>query len=606
MRLIYGGKDITKYIQNIDDITLDVGCEDNVYVYQLSNELIIVGEAAQEIRDDFFSECIAGLELTKDAVLVVDQCGIELPLSLVASGVKDCPEGCYVEINIQNIDADKRCYEELDRTVIESNGFYTSKKHPRIPYCIHKDDFTWHLLFGLRNSILAGIGVLVAIVNAATFGIFGDDIQDGINDIYPDSWDRFFTGCGHYTIAPLVRDIFTFHAGNCGLEFKSSIFNNPNNPHYNTALWCQKDEKGFPKENEDPNLTDPTSFFPPLVTITELLDDLKKAFPNTDYKIVDGCLYFEDKGFFSRCNNIIENIVELSKQVKLNPCYTYPNEEICAYTDYSSCRDSRDAEGNRRIKKYSVIKGFYDDGLRPPDNVKGDCTIESPFAPARFMFDESSHLASGLFGNGFIFGEFTNMIDRFRACKSTNIGVFPVPPNLSNCCQTNALLIENHTVDKCKLIVLEDNFDPCNALPQRIPLADNDGCTYYHYNTPMYYGEYIARFEAPYIPDPSTEIVITTTYTLTDGSEFVDTRTVYRNELGLFDNVCRLNPVTRGDVMAMDDLEIPIDCDSMTTLLTKKLGNCIETHYGTAFVGTWTINFKSCTATAKNIKVNCN
>ena len=598
LKLSINGKDYTN-LADLSGVQLEHGFNsDNTFESAVSTPIELKGEACDLIKETFLNDCDLQVDNSLYAVVTYDKCGgVAIPLSITAEGVEDCPLECTCKARISSLDEAKRCYRKLSNTFVTFDGFLDYKKHPRVRYCV-QPTIMGGLLFFLGVLLIPAITIILAVFNVLericklfenlinfliNIPIIGDRILDNapqfIQDLINSNGDlevnfcpeipsigdylskhlELLSGCGYFTPTYLVRDIFSYHSERCGLEFKSSIFNTPASPYYNTTLWCQPNDKGGYRD-EDVNFIAGNE---PNRTVIELLEQIKRTMPCTDYKIIDGCLYFEREEFFYQAKKEILNVVEKADGKDINPCYTYNIEGLCIGTEFSFARDAIEGQGNRLMPLYSDYVRY---GQSASDSLKDLCRVQSPFSPVRGMFDCETADRTGFFDLDYI-------IDVFRKIGQIDTGIGFLDNAFDNIFDPRDcdMIIQDHTAANCKLIVLESGFDPCDAKISKKVKGEFRGRTTYYYNPEFYYD---AAMESG-----CPELI----------NNFGD---------------C-LDPNKKRDKYLMDDLTVKLDCDLLDCVLNNKLGNYITTHYGRAFYDTATIDFDSCRVTFKGLVVWC-
>ena len=569
MRILLNNIDYSTHA-NLDGITLELGFNgDNTYESSVTSNILFKKEAAELIRQSFYDDCDIGIDESLTADLIVDTCGgVSIPLDIVAEGVSYCPNECELSARIVSIDNNKRCYKELDTKYILEDGFTDYKEHAKMPYAVQPDQ-TDGLLYLIRAMVFVIAFVLLGwasffervcnILNSLPGVSIDCPDFPSINEFF-ELYDELLAGTGRRTPVYLVRDIFTYHPDRCGLTFKSSIFNEAGSQYYNTVIWAQQNLKGLYK-NESGNVVLGNE---PQLTIIGLANYLKQTFPGTDFRIIDGCFYFERLEFFQQANVELFNIV--TDYQDTNPCYTFNTDGMCRGYEFSYARDGSDIQGNKLMNIYSDTKVF-----EPSDTLKRLCTINSPFSPARFMFDCETGKKSGLF-------DFDYSIDLFRSKGrfrfsgiSFLVGIVNyLIPNQADWVD-NVLIIQNQTAANYKLLVLEDNYDVNNAKVEKVQKGTFEGEKIYYYNQSLYYDEAMESG----IP----ELI----------NNFGDA----------------LDPRKRKNKMLMEDFTIKFDCDLLNKIMDNKLGSYFSTHYGKAFYSSISIDFDKCLATFKGIEVWC-
>ena len=399
----------------------------------------------------------------------------------------------------------------------------------------------------------------------------GDNFCPDFNYISPYDilgfFDGFLGGCGKYTVTPLFREIFEYHAERCGMTFKSSFLTDSGSPNYNDSIQCLDNQSGIDCEfiNEDVPESNWQDDNWPLMTLTELAEAYACA-RGAEFRIINNCVYIEEADFFERFEEVVSDIpTNIKNGYTSDICYQLIQEDLCGIDKIMYCKDEKDSQGDRMMPwyRYSVK---YSDGS---DAYKGECKKEIPFAPARFMCDQLSYVKDKFF-------DLDALIDYFRM---GNLSLFG---NQSKAVE-GALILEQHVTSKCKIITYEDISDRCNPKVARKYIGSRDVTgfvpggqkDFYAYNWPNYIDP---EFTEQYPDCPE-----------------LYTRQFYKR-----------NPKAGFKfLMEANKAQLPLTCDLLNALLDKNIYKAIGTHKGIGRADKYTICFKDCIVEAPKLKIKC-
>lgn len=319
--------------------------------------------------------------------------------------VEWCFGDCEARVNFIEFTEEIEKLNCLKSTMVYDNhSGFQQQIHPKFVYCVEiRPNFTAYavLVLGvaLNNIVLFLTPVLAGLALVMT--IIGNIINvlneiPGVNISSP-NFDSSFTqnwntlqslidiineniiGCGRRHPSPLVRSYVNNVCSKCGVQFSSTILNNPQSDYHWLCYMSAPVEKGtrntqvmYIMENK-PNLT-----------LDLFLDQLIIAF-NGDYRLTGNTLEFERKDFFWNGNPFVsfETLLDAGRIVgKL--CLSWRDEETPAFVKLEYQPDAVDATGNEALDRYNDIVEW-----NQPFNPlqKGFKQVSLPFSPARFRGD---------------------------------------------------------------------------------------------------------------------------------------------------------------------------------------------------------------------------
>lgn len=393
-------------------------------------------------------------------------------------------------------------------------SFWNYDQHPKIPYCndlrpgvLRHFIVVGGILFGIIlatlvliiallslvaiiiSAIISAVGALAALVGGN--GVDGDtnkiddtmkvinEVFDLIGDLFRDTLPAFMTGCGYEHVAPLVRDYIMNACQQCGQEvygdpfavdFASSILNDSQSLYYSMALLYAPNEEGFaPKDGtQNDNITPSrlTDFWTrnspqdaQYGTGGALLDRMAELF-NAEWVAEGQTLVFENRA------NTGEQWLDLRAPevndllVDGEVCYRPGANPPPFFGEYKYQQDAVDTVGNESEFLWSDIVPFDNPAALP--GAAG--SVQKTFAFSTFRARQDGLRPDPIkFWEGFIEG-----------MNSFIGGDFDAPDH--------ALLMQIGKTIAPKLILLEANYNPQNALPERRAVAGGNSL----YNVPLW------------------------------------------------------------------------------------------------------------------------
>lgn len=337
---------------------------------------------------------------------------------IMGDAIEFCDGNCEITTNIMASDDYTEIVTCLKSTYVYQNDFvyedgkrFQQREHPFIRYCIAmQPTFIHDLFFILGIGVVAGlvpvlaiVGTIVTTINVVIAGInvipgvnipyIGGDISF-FDDVFTilDFVNKYIMGCGNGHPAPFVRDYVRNVCEICGLQFKSSILNNPDSAYYNVMRLDAPVSKGT--ENY-------TSFIwdnKPLLTGHDFMAWLCLVFDGK-FKIVDRDLIFEHRSYFKNTEvwlDLSAGVIDEGNIIKV--CYKYPNKPKPAFGQFQITQDGMDWVGNE-------AKVFYEDIVAWGEPIEKYPCFEGidkrilPFGPARFRFDGISRDVPSFWSN---------------------------------------------------------------------------------------------------------------------------------------------------------------------------------------------------------------
>ncbi len=319
--------------------------------------------------------------------------------------LKWCYGQCEVTAQFFEHTVETKLMDCARSTIVDDNwNGFKNASHPRVVYCVElRPDFLAHvvLIVGIIvNIILAILSPVVAVISAIIQGL--QAIEDalgtlGINiNIAPEFaeqqslfniWQDLITsinqriiGCGRKHPSPFVRSYIQNVCDKCGIQFVSSIYNDPNSQYYNAMYLNAPVKKGT--LNESDTYIDENH---PIKTLDLFLDDLK-AVHNADWKLINGIIYFERIDFFySGAIWVNFETEDTAGTIQGKLCLEWRDDKKPSYINLEYSLDSVDPVGGEALNIYNNIVEW---NLPFSELQSGHTDVLLPFATPRFRDDD--------------------------------------------------------------------------------------------------------------------------------------------------------------------------------------------------------------------------
>ena len=440
------------------DLTFEKNTTTKVVGRFISQDMGLSGEAYKLIEREFIDTC----EETKEIPcrLSTDICGgINIDLSITSKGMIYNPCECQATIAPVNTSPETECHAYLSTYAWKQNLAEGGVELIRLWACM-QPGMAQVLIFYLRYLILY---TLIAVSGALIAGFFtagaGAVLSLAVGALVvaflPDI-DNWISGCGRIYVAVKTSDILRFHAQACGLKFRSDIFSGGSVYDREVIVCGQAGAFMSPEQCDNDELAANILFEnAPVETVEEFLNKLAPKY-NAEWCIKNGCLEFTR--IRANKKESYPVIYDLRKDCD-GVEYEFNNEELCAFGRFEYTQALFDGEGNKAKNAYNDIVEY---NPNPTTTQKGECTTIIDFAPARFMFDHITCKKEGFFDT-------EQIVDRFRAGQSQGIfdfigGLFDNQGIKREC----DLVLTRSNFEKCKLLILEENYDPKDAKVIRV------------------------------------------------------------------------------------------------------------------------------------------
>lgn len=368
-------------------------------------------------------------------VQIFDECCGRLVFDGVINGdsIDWCEPECWVATQIVERKDVLNCVKS--RLIYDDQNGFLDQNQKKVRYCVDvRPDFLLAILFLVYYilqvtivTILVPIGLSLAPLSIIVFAIClivcaipGTDCEtsdctdnefinpvelfDTIRDFLQDINARIFQ-CQFYHPTALVRDYIQNACTLCGLQFESSILNDPASPYYDLLLFSASVRKGYkPTETEGKLISDNL----PVETIDTLMKTYLMPMFNAKYWIVGNRLIFERKDFFDGTTQWIdgEQMLNNGRIIENQICFSWIDRERPAYGDYKYSPDGSDLICNEVGDRFNEIVEWNS----PPSNAQSeskDLVLLSSMSryraddagPDNFRLFQNNTIISVLFGS---------------------------------------------------------------------------------------------------------------------------------------------------------------------------------------------------------------
>lgn len=403
-------------------------------------------------------------------ISIIDKCCNTIIVQGIIKGseldICDTSEGqCFIQTNVVVFDEDTKKRKCLESTLIwdgtstkyntTPTEFESKTEFVNVQYCDElRPNWLHHIILILAALAFMTVNTLMAAllpVILLLWLITGNNIYTDFRDLI----GEFVTGCGRKHPTPLLRDYIKNACKICGLEFKSSILNDPASEYFNTLYFNAPSRKGV----KNPNGLIPENR--PNETGAELLDRIKCTH-NANWKIKNGCLFYERKDKIDRLGPVLFNLNELGDDL-LKLCFT-DFEVVKASGNFKYNKDERDFVGDEALPfpRYNDRVEWNPNGSNP--YLEGTHDNVCQLGASRYRDDgiEQDVLDTTLY----------------------NLGIFPWSSTISQ--NKNVLLLANGTAQLPKLIIWDGLDRQCGRIIHRDSQVANN-VTDEDYNWPYWF-----------------------------------------------------------------------------------------------------------------------
>lgn len=413
LKIEINGVLITGRIGGIDNFTISYrqNDDDGTVVKSYSSELTFYDDGYLILRNQLINSPTGFNE--KASVKIYDDCCGNLVFEgyIMGDSIDWCEPECWISANVIQEDEELAC---VKNTLIWDNwNGFLNQNYQRIDYCVENRPrfihalvmyfsalfyaICFYLLYGLIGVVFAIAGivwVICLIVAAFPGGLTSSDCVRP--DVFiDDTWlplldairDRLLP-CRDYHVAPYVRQYIQNACAKCGLNFRSSILNDPNDPvgsiYYNTILLSMQVKKG--REASDTDLTMIQDNLP-VETLETLFNDYLNPLFNAKWKILGNDFVFERKDYFNGISEWIDadQLLSDGKILENRICWTWQDRQRYAYGRFEYQMDAMEYIGNEAKLQYNDIIDWNMNPYSPAQTGELNRTI--PISPLRCVLD---------------------------------------------------------------------------------------------------------------------------------------------------------------------------------------------------------------------------
>jgi hypothetical protein len=487
-RIVIDNKDFTQYASGMDKFDIDIVENSTKTISRsISSNITLKGPAYDLINQIFFSSC-SGFLIELPVSLTIDICGgTTFVGKITAEGTQIDEDKKEAKILIKGKTDEATALSKLSQDYLWENGFIESANLPAVHFT-KQTSSSINLLFLrlLLGQVLLPLTILSKAIAGFVVGlcktidfinVFKDykcpkfedvDFLDNILEAY----DNAMTGNGSWSPGMYVRDFINYQCKIAGINFSSSILNNPASQYYNMALWSLTAGKSGDFEDKSKSKkVDLAQSNAPLMSTVDFLESIKDGF-GADYKIVNGTLHFEPIDFFNKFRTYeVEN-------GQCNNVFEFDVFETYAYLEAYYTNDQYDMEGSKVFQKYYQTKIDFNDP--PIEAQKGKKSVLLKYSPTRFMFDAETLRRDGFFDVDLAFDRFKAGISISKLLLGVNLELNNQGPK-----RFNDMVITSDLLSEYKLLVLDVNTDPNDAkvIRKTIPINKN----FFDYNYPLHF-----------------------------------------------------------------------------------------------------------------------
>lgn len=310
------------YVLNESDRTVAYGLSSTFQLYRTAYDLVI------GLIPDVTKKVSVKLEVNDDITIETDLYGI---------GVRDC--GCYAEVTITVEPEYREEYANLSKTIItdDDHGTQLDDKGAvlKLPFCFEVDFLGYIVLF--LYLLVSPLFLFVDII----IKVFDGDF-DGIDQV------RYFVrGCHRYAVGYNVNKTIQHHVQNAGIAYVSSILQDQ---YPRMAMLDGFGTNGLTRTDAPSNKNyDPMYFFN--YTAPQVLTLLAKMF-NSDWRIINGTLYFEKKEWFA------DHAYKLEGDLLDDICITQDPVQNMNGLRIQYDDDTSETQWNKVKPRYRIIEDF--------------------------------------------------------------------------------------------------------------------------------------------------------------------------------------------------------------------------------------------------------
>lgn len=407
---------ITGRIDGLDNFEVTVSQDDTTksVVQRFSSELTFYDDGYDLIKQQLIDSPNAFYNELN--VSVYDECCEKEVFKgrILFDSIDWCEPICAISCNIIELKPEYNCISS--KTIWDNENGFLDDGRVKLRYCVAmRPEALYYVLIYfyaifniLLNAILIPAFVVILAMSWILVGICtivcafpGTDCNfascsEATFSNPTELWD-LLTGwldemndrlimCGWSHPTALVRDYIKNVCDICGLEFQSSILNDPESPYYNTLLFAAQIRKGYkPSYPAGGRLIDQNL---PVETLDSLMENHLMPLFNARYWIKDGKLIFERKDYFNGENFWIDTIQLYNDGLILDDkiCYSYRDQSPYALATYEYSLEGVDLAANEAKNRFDNVIEWNP----PPVSPSQTGRLEKQFlsSQARFVGDQ--------------------------------------------------------------------------------------------------------------------------------------------------------------------------------------------------------------------------
>lgn len=320
-------------------------------------------------------------------VQIFDECCGRLVFDGLITGDKIdwCEPECWISVNVVAKNPALNCVKS--KLIYDNEQGFLDRPQKKLRYCV---DLRPDWILGILFTIYALFNVIAFTVLLPLL------IVPNVREWLSDMNDRMIQ-CQWYHPTALVRDYIQNVCDVCGLEFQSSILNDPSSPYFNLLLFSAPIRKGY-KPSEGQNLLISENL--PIETLDTLMNNHLKPMFNAKYWIVGNKLIFERKDYFVGSSTWIdaEQMLNDGRIIENQICFSWIDRERPAFAEYEYTPDGADLLGNEAGLRYEEIVEW---NSPPSDSQSGSLNLLLFSSMARFRNDFAGPDSLASYDNGF-------------------------------------------------------------------------------------------------------------------------------------------------------------------------------------------------------------
>lgn len=360
-------------------------------------------------------------------VQIFDECCGRLVFDGLITGDKIdwCEPECWISANVVEKKPGLNCVKS--KLLYDNQNGFLNNQQKKVRYCVDvRPNFILSvllLIYAILNlliyAVILPLSLVVVVIQSIAFvicqivcaipgtpcnsatctGGTWTNPQNSFSEItgwLTDMQNRLIQ-CQWYHPTALVRDYVKNVCDICGLQFQSSILNDPSSPYFNLLLFSAPIRKGY-KPSETNGLLISENL--PIETLDTLMTKYLKPMFNAKYWIVGNKLIFERKDYFVGTSTWIdsEQMLNDGRIIENQICFSYIDRERPSFGEYNYSLDGMDLTGNEAFERYDEIVEWNPFPISPTQS--GSINLVLLSSMARFRDDAAGVDTLGGFESG--------------------------------------------------------------------------------------------------------------------------------------------------------------------------------------------------------------